>query len=176
MHQGSRLSPLLFITVIDAISETTQKGLPWDILYADDLVITADSESELQDRLNSWQYSLESMGLRMNAAKTEVMVSSKEEVDIHLTDRHGTHLKQSKAFKYLGSTISNTGGCELEVEMRVKAAWKKWKEITPIICDKKMPKYLKTKLYKTVIRPVLHNGAHNWAIRVKEIRLCGNLR
>ena len=32
--QGSALSPLLFVLVIQAISKEFQSGLPWELLYA----------------------------------------------------------------------------------------------------------------------------------------------
>ena len=35
VHQGSCLSTLLFITVMDAVSEYVQHDVPWDMLYAD---------------------------------------------------------------------------------------------------------------------------------------------
>ena len=44
VNQGSKLSPLLFLTVLDALSEEIRRGLPWEMLYADDLVICANDE------------------------------------------------------------------------------------------------------------------------------------
>ena len=44
VHQGSVLSPLLFIIVMEALSRTfSDRGLPWELLYADDLVLLADN-------------------------------------------------------------------------------------------------------------------------------------
>ena len=43
VHQGSVLSPLLFIIVLEALSREFRAGVPWEDLYADDLVIIADS-------------------------------------------------------------------------------------------------------------------------------------
>ena len=43
VHQGSVLSPLLFIIVLVALSLEFRAGVPWEDLYADDLVIIADS-------------------------------------------------------------------------------------------------------------------------------------
>jgi len=37
MHQGSVLSPLLFIIVTEAISREFRVALPWELLYADEL-------------------------------------------------------------------------------------------------------------------------------------------
>ena len=154
VHQGSRLSPLLFITVLDAISNETRRGLPWDIMYADDLVITANTEEELQRRVLGWQECLESRGLKVNAGKTEVMVCAKQNETINVSDKHGSRLAQSIEFKYLGSTVETSGGCGREVALRVKAAWQKWKEITPVICERRMPIKLKTELYTTARRPL----------------------
>ena len=44
VHQGSKLSQLLFVTVLDALSEEIRRDLPWEILYADDLVVCAGDE------------------------------------------------------------------------------------------------------------------------------------
>ena len=51
MHQGSRLSPLLFVIVMEAISREFRVALPWELLYADDLAVIAETEEELIDRL-----------------------------------------------------------------------------------------------------------------------------
>jgi len=46
MHQGSALSPLLFVIVMEAISREFRVALPWVLLYADDLAVIADTEEE----------------------------------------------------------------------------------------------------------------------------------
>ena len=51
VHQGSVLSPLLFNIVMQAIADNFKKGLPWELLYADDLVLLAESRLELEKRL-----------------------------------------------------------------------------------------------------------------------------
>jgi len=45
MHQA--LSPLLFVIVIEAISTEFRVALPWELLYADDLAVIAETEEEL---------------------------------------------------------------------------------------------------------------------------------
>ena len=44
MHQGSALSPLLFVIVMEAISREFRVALPWELLYADDLAVIAETE------------------------------------------------------------------------------------------------------------------------------------
>ena len=75
VHQGSVLSPLLFIIVLEALSRECRAGVPWEMLYADDLVIAANTLEELEARYSTWKNSMESKGLRVNLAKTKVMIS-----------------------------------------------------------------------------------------------------
>ena len=73
VHQGSILSPLLFI-VLEALSPEFPAGVPWEDLYADDLVIIADSLEECVRRLLIWKEAMEKKGFRVNAGKTKVMI------------------------------------------------------------------------------------------------------
>ena len=51
VHQGSVLSPFLFIIVLEALSGEFRSGVPWEDLYANDLVIIAESLEECVRRL-----------------------------------------------------------------------------------------------------------------------------
>ena len=62
MHQGSALSSLLFVIVMEAISREFRVALPWELLYADDLAAIAEREEELIKRLNEWKDNVESKG------------------------------------------------------------------------------------------------------------------
>ena len=77
VHQGSVLSPLLFIIVLEALACEFRAGVPWEDLYADDLVIIADSLEKIfriMRRLLIWKEAMEKKGLRVNAGKTKVMI------------------------------------------------------------------------------------------------------
>jgi len=52
VQQGSALSPLLFVIVMEAISREFRVALPWELLYADDLAVIAVTEEELVKGLN----------------------------------------------------------------------------------------------------------------------------
>ena len=69
MHRGSALSPLLFVIVMEAISREFRVALPWELLYADDLAVIAETEEELIKRLNEWKDNMESKGMRVNMNK-----------------------------------------------------------------------------------------------------------
>jgi hypothetical protein len=73
VHQGSVLSQLLFIIVFDALSKKFRCGLPLELLYADDLILIAESEDLLIEKIRVWREGFEAKGLRVNLAKTKVM-------------------------------------------------------------------------------------------------------
>ena len=75
VHQGSVLSPLLFIIVLEALSREFRSEVPWEDLYADDLII-AESLEECVRRLLTWKEATEKKGMRVNAGKTKIMICS----------------------------------------------------------------------------------------------------
>ena len=78
LHQGSVLSPLLFIIVLEALSREIRSGCPEELLYADDLALVSETLAELIEKLESWKSAMESKGLRVNLKKTKVMISGSE--------------------------------------------------------------------------------------------------
>ena len=56
---------------MDAVSEYVQHDVPWDMLYADDLIIADILSAKLQERFGEWQEALERKGPKVNVDKTE---------------------------------------------------------------------------------------------------------
>ena len=65
MHQGSALSRLLFVIVMEALSREFRVTLPWELLYTDYLVVIAETEDDLIKRLNKWKDNVENRGMRI---------------------------------------------------------------------------------------------------------------
>ena len=76
VHQGSVLSPLLFIIVMESVTHNVREGLPWEMLYTDDLVLVGKCEEELKEKLRKWNECLKDKGLKINEEKTKVMCES----------------------------------------------------------------------------------------------------
>ena len=72
---GSVLSPLLVIIVLEALSREFRTGCPWELMYADDLMISAESMEELLITVQTWKTEMEKKGLRVNMGKTKIMES-----------------------------------------------------------------------------------------------------
>ena len=53
--------------ILEALSREFREGLPMELLYADDLVLMAESEELLLEKLRKWK-----MGWKVNADKTKV--------------------------------------------------------------------------------------------------------
>ena len=62
---------------MDVISREIRGGLPWEILFADDQVLIAESEEELKQKLRNWEDALKAKGLKVNVNKRKVMFSGK---------------------------------------------------------------------------------------------------
>src|SRR5258708_40009402 len=71
VHQGSVLSPILFNIVMQALADNFKVGLPWELFYADDLVLLAESTANWRG-LMEWIGRLKEKGLQMYIDKTKV--------------------------------------------------------------------------------------------------------
>ena len=63
VQQGSVLSPL-FIVVMEEVTKECRVGDPWELLYADDLVLTAESREEVEALFGEWRGLLSEGDLR----------------------------------------------------------------------------------------------------------------
>jgi len=72
LHQQSVLSGSVVI-VMEIITRELQAGLPLEILYADDLILMAESEESLRDKIVKWKSGLEAKGVKMNTGNTVVV-------------------------------------------------------------------------------------------------------
>ena len=106
-HQGSVLSPLLFIIVLEALSREFRTGCPLELLYADDLMISAESMEELLVKLKTWKTEMEKKGMRVNIGKTKIMVSG---MDLDLLKKSGKD-PCGVCQKGVGSNAIFCGGC-----------------------------------------------------------------
>ena len=66
VHQGCVLSPLLFVIVVDVVTENAREGLMKKLLYADDLVLMSEMIEGLKKRFLKWRSALKSKGLKVN--------------------------------------------------------------------------------------------------------------
>ena len=78
VHQGSALSPLSFILVLEVATKECRTGDPWELVYADGLVLTGETKEEVTSMFLRWREALECRGLKVNLGKTKIMVTGKQ--------------------------------------------------------------------------------------------------
>ena len=151
LHQGSALSPFLFAVIMDRLTDEVRREPPWTMLFADDIVICEETREEVERRLKSWRYALERRGMKVSRSKTEYLCinGGNDDKTVKMED---TKVPRVKEFKYLGSTVQESCGCE---EVRVQAGWNGWRKVSSVICDKRLPARVKGKVYSSVVRAAM---------------------
>ncbi|XP_063540231.1 uncharacterized protein LOC134749265 [Cydia strobilella] len=158
---------------MDYISQEVQGEIPWSMLYADDIVLVEKNSKELQQRFNQWLSAIERHGLRVSRTKTEFMecdfggtegVGSNIEID-------GNNLPKVSRFKYLGSVLTTDSRIDEDVNHRVSAAWLKWRTLSGVLCDARMPIKTKGKVYKTAVRPTAALKKHEQKLHITEMKM-----
>jgi len=75
------------VIVMEAISREFRVALPWELLYADDLVVIAETEEDLIKRLNKWNNNVENRGIGVNMNNTKVMISGERQKPVQQAAR-----------------------------------------------------------------------------------------
>jgi acetone carboxylase gamma subunit len=91
-------------------------------------------------------------------------------------------------FQYLRSMLQSEGEIDEDVSHKIRAGWVKWRQVSGVFCDKKVPNKLKGKFHRTVIRLAMMydakclstKGQHVQKMSVAEMRMlrwiCGHTR
>ena len=145
------------------------------MLFADNIVICEETREEMERRLESWKYALERRGMKVSRSKTEYLCinGGNDDERVKMED---TKVIRVKEFKYLGSTVQESGSCEREVKKRVQAGWNGWRRVSRVICDRRLPARVKGKVYSSVVRPAMVYGLETVVVTKKTSRRDGSRR
>lgn len=109
-------------------SDSVYLLLPVDIsacVFVDDLVLLANTESNIQRNLEAWDEVLSEYQMNINTKKTKYMLVAREERQININNKlKNRTIQQVNHFKYLGVKLDNKGNGEGEISGRVNAAAK----------------------------------------------------
>ena len=141
------------------------------LTYADDIVLVADSEQNLQHIVNTWTDSLKDKKLDINPNKCKIpQVTKKTEEEtgkpeIRIGD---TLLEAVDNFKYLGTVFTRNGKIDTEIKNRIAQATRTYYQINKTIINKKEiePK-TKLQIYQSIYLPTLLYGCETWARTTK---------
>ena len=100
LHQGSALSPFLFSITMDRLTKDIRKDAPWDMIFADEIVLSRQNHRKLEEDLKIWINALKRRSLKVSRSKTKYLrvggVDDGEELKLQ-----GEKVKRAKNFKYL---------------------------------------------------------------------------
>lgn len=178
LRQGGVMSPLLFIILMDdVIKQTAEKTKKLEVGYrklhrtvvsecafADDVVVLAKTEKDLQHNLDLWTEALQDRRLKINIQKTKVMTISKEERTINIKI-NGKQVEQVNEFKYLGVVLHNKGKQESDITERADKAIKAYYSLcNSLVKKKEISRQTKLLVYKTILLPILTHGSETWIL------------
>ena len=95
----------------------------------------------MEVRLEKWRSSSKDAGLKVSRTKTEHLppLTSLEKIKMRQYERsHHTDLSTTTAFKYSRTTINQEGGYGKEISVRIEKAWNRGRELSGVLCDKKI--------------------------------------
>uniref|UniRef100_A0A8C6PEM1 ribonuclease H n=1 Tax=Nothobranchius furzeri TaxID=105023 RepID=A0A8C6PEM1_NOTFU len=175
LRQGCPLSPILFITFMDRIFRRSQgvEGIRFgglrirSLLFADDVVLLASSERDLQLSLERFAAECEAAGMRISSSKSETMVLIRKRVECLLRVRDEV-LPQVEEFKYLGVLFMSEGKLEREIDRRIGAASAVMRALYRSVVVKREPSQkAKLSIYRSIYVPTLNYGRELWVVTDK---------
>ena len=185
--QGDTLAPYLFIICLDYVLRTSidkikengfelkkkrSKRYPettiTDADYADDIAILANTPDQAETLLHSLERAAASIGLYVNAHKTEYKCYN-QTGDISTLE--GTPLKLVDKFTYLGSSVEST---EKDIETRLTKAWTAINRLS-IIWKSDLTDKMKRSFFQAAVTSILLYGCTTWTLTKRlEKKLDGN--
>ena len=135
------------------------------IRYADDTVLIADSEEKLQRLVDTVNNASNRKGLQLNISNTKTMVISKStDIPICNITIQNQVLKQVHSFVYWGSTITQDGRCNKEIEKRIAIANRTFNSMINIFRNLNINIHTRVRTMKAYIWSTLTYGCETWTI------------
>ena len=128
-----------------------------DTNYTDDIAILANTHNQAKTLLHSLEWAAASIGLHVNAYKTEYMCFN-QTGDISTLE--GTSLKLVDKFTYLGSNVSST---EKDIDTRLMKAWTAIDKLS-IIWKSDLTDKMKGSFFQAAVVSILLYGCTTWML------------
>ena len=174
VRQGCVLSPKLFNVYTEDIFEDSEEltgivigGLNITSLrFADDTLLMAESEEELQRIVDAVREASLERGLRMNVKKTKTMVIRRninEECKVSIKVE-GKELEQVKSYTYLGQQITEDGRSDTEIRKRIEIARQSFINMKSVLTSRKLKIETKKRLIRCYVLSTFLYASETWTI------------
>ena len=105
------------------------------------------------------------VGLIINGKKTKYLKCTKKDTRTKNLNINSLHIEQVQQYKYLGSIINDSNTIEEEIKERIALGIKAYYATQRFFKSRVVTKFLKLKLYRTVIRPIVTYASETWVLR-----------
>ena len=96
---------------MDVLTDDVRKDVPGSMMFADDIVLCGDDETDMTEYLETWRSALEDSGMTISRHKTQFIDftfgqdNGQEREPVKIL---GEQLQRVHHFKYLGSSVEET--------------------------------------------------------------------
>ena len=174
VKQGDVLSPILFnLYINDLISDlneaqtepvTIGEVCVNSLFYADDIILLSNTQSGLQNSLNTLNRFCSSWKLEVNEQKSKIVVfNSNGKSHFNSFTLGDKYIETVKSYCYLGINIKHTGNLNTSSKLLMekgRKAWLKIKRTTGL----NNPCNLLEKLFDALVNPIILYGCEVWGV------------
>ena len=136
-----------------------------NLRYADDIILLATSEAELQELVDRLDRVSRKYSLLIKVDKTKVMAS--DGIACHILIQNEL-LEQVDTFVYFGSLITEDGECTTEFSTRLNRGQAIGASLHKIRKSHNIPNSTKIQITKSLVWPVATYGCESWTLRKNE--------
>ena len=140
--------------------------------YADDVNILGGSIHTLKENAEALVAATREIGLEVSAYKTKYMVMSRDQNtgQNHSVMSDNSTFERVEEFKYLGTTLGNQNSITEEIKSRLRSGKACYYSVQNLLSSRLLSKYLKIKIHRTVILPIVLYGCETWSLTLREER------
>ena len=135
-----------------------------NLRYADNTILTAESEEELKSLLMKVKEESEKFGLKLNIQKAKIMASG----PITSWQIDGETVKTVADFIFGGSKITADGDCSHEIKRHLLLGRKVMTNPDSILKSRDISLSTKVHLVKAMVFPVVMYGCESWTVKKAE--------
>ena len=175
VKQGCVFSPILFNIFINKISDIFDESCAPlkvnnidvnSLLWADDLLLVSETAQGLQNSINKMGNFYNSLGLKVNIKKTQIMIFNKSgrklNQNFHFT-LNGKTVDIVDQYQYLGLKLRPSGSMGLATEELFDKANRAWFSISNVVYKhKRMEVNNVLSIFDSLVTPVALYGCEFW--------------
>ena len=189
VRQGDNLSPLLFAIFINDFENTLRENCNgvnlltsdlkekllkenicvylklFTLLYADDTIVLAESENDLQEALNVVHKYCKDWSLNVNIQKTKIVVFSRGKIrNKPIITFNNQQIEVVDDYTYLGTVLNYNNRFSKARQKQISQAQKALFSLRSKSLQLSLPVDIELELFETLVLPILLYGSEIWGL------------